>query len=1018
MKKMLLLAFLLAAPLYAQTTTYTGTVRDLTGSVVTSGRITWTLNAPGGVSIPGTGSFVATTVSCLINASGSPVASSDGVSPCVITNNSAMTPTGTSYTMCRQPYFVTPGSCFVTYANGGTVDVSTIVPTAATQPSYGVANTGSDNKWSGVQTFSSTVTAASVNSVVNAKMATSAQSAVNSAGATGRVLFPVTTYPLTASLSPLIGNTFDCLGSYGGTGASATPQGGIWQLNSGVAAYAFQYASLPSEIIGLMASNCIVDLTQDSSALGGYEMQGINYSLFQNMKTQLPATGSMVGVDFNGTTGNYWNTLVNHQVFAAANNSSGNTHIGYQFRNQGNSETLVGSLANQVDTPFVFNNSTANTVVGGGADSWGTNFAHFLSGASGNTIIGARAETNQSNTAGKTNIALLNFDSGTYNNEVFAPWSGSLSVLNAAAVIDNSNGSNNYEVKDTANNYHIKVTSSVGKNMAYGLNKIPSCYPNFQFGCFDVHGFIQTDAGILSTAPYQWQQWYTPIANSSFLPIAGTVTAIAQSSTTVTVTDSAFASYSAGDPVTIYTSPTDGCASWNGLTLTVASSGSGAWTATVGVSGSSSTGCTIASSFISQPSVTAFSIAAGVITFTQHNEWAAGESVSVQFPEGSPWTYLSGNYTVLSSPTTTAWTANVPLKTLTTINVNGSTIAAAHAGGTYFIYPPGTGVNITISGTGSGYSGNYTSNGIGAGALWNAACAPVSCASTGGTISVTGTSQLYTVSSQNLTSEPATATALPIQLWSVDPLGNVTYSPRMNGTTLSIGSPTKFTGSMSFAAASYTVGTASLPAGNSFIGPSAGHTFSWSASGLTGNRTYNAPDTNSGTISVGLASACANGGAVGYMDTSGIQHCVNQAYAGILTSGSTLWNPPATCSGATCNFFQGLAFIPKVTTPVTPWRAPAACTLRYFAPSAYINGTLDTASDTVTLQMYNATTSTAYTDTAVTVSFNAISNTPAPVTNSTDAVAANDKLVMEVILPTSWTTTPTSVFVAANFVCQ
>jgi predicted GH43/DUF377 family glycosyl hydrolase len=139
MKKLLILAALLGASvLSAQTTTYTGTVRDLTGAAVTSGKILFTLNAPSGGNIPGTGAFVATTVSCTINASGAPKSSADGTSACTITNNTALTPTGTSYQICIQPYFATPGSCYVTYATGGTVDISTLVPTPATMPSYGL----------------------------------------------------------------------------------------------------------------------------------------------------------------------------------------------------------------------------------------------------------------------------------------------------------------------------------------------------------------------------------------------------------------------------------------------------------------------------------------------------------------------------------------------------------------------------------------------------------------------------------------------------------------------------------------------------------------------------------------------------------------------------------------------------------------------------------------------------------------------------------------------------------------
>lgn len=152
------------------TTTYTGTIKDLTGATVTSGRITWTLNAPSGGNIPGTGAFVSTTVSCSINASGAPVSSSDGVSACVITNNTSLTPTGTSYTLCIQPYNVTPGSCYTTFATGGTVNISTLVPTPATQPNYGVASLSGNNTWSGTNTFNGDLTAISVNSLVNAAL--------------------------------------------------------------------------------------------------------------------------------------------------------------------------------------------------------------------------------------------------------------------------------------------------------------------------------------------------------------------------------------------------------------------------------------------------------------------------------------------------------------------------------------------------------------------------------------------------------------------------------------------------------------------------------------------------------------------------------------------------------------------------------------------------------------------------------------------------------------------------------
>lgn len=154
MKKLWFLVLLWgASAACAQTTTYVGTIKDLANNPATSGRVTWTTNAPSGGAIPGTGFFVGTTVSCTINASGVPKYSVDGTSACVIANNSSLTPTGTSYTLCFQPNYVTPGSCIVTFAIGGTVDISTLVPTPATQPSYGVASTANANTWTQPQTF-------------------------------------------------------------------------------------------------------------------------------------------------------------------------------------------------------------------------------------------------------------------------------------------------------------------------------------------------------------------------------------------------------------------------------------------------------------------------------------------------------------------------------------------------------------------------------------------------------------------------------------------------------------------------------------------------------------------------------------------------------------------------------------------------------------------------------------------------------------------------------------------------
>lgn len=131
------IGLLIAGAAFAQTTqTYTGTIRDLTGNPVTSGQVTFTLAPPTDSTIPGIGHFTPTAVNCNINADGTLSGYVAGIvsGACIVQANISLTPTGTSYRICEQPYFSTPGSCFFDYALGGTKDISSIAPTLSTGP--------------------------------------------------------------------------------------------------------------------------------------------------------------------------------------------------------------------------------------------------------------------------------------------------------------------------------------------------------------------------------------------------------------------------------------------------------------------------------------------------------------------------------------------------------------------------------------------------------------------------------------------------------------------------------------------------------------------------------------------------------------------------------------------------------------------------------------------------------------------------------------------------------------------
>lgn len=127
------LLFLLLVPVscFGQVTTWTGVIRDTSNAIVTSGKVNFTLAPSTDATIPGSSRFVATTTSCTINSDGT---LGIGTGACVTTMNTALSPTGTSYKICIQPYFAQPGSCFYGFAVLASQDITTQVPTPSTGP--------------------------------------------------------------------------------------------------------------------------------------------------------------------------------------------------------------------------------------------------------------------------------------------------------------------------------------------------------------------------------------------------------------------------------------------------------------------------------------------------------------------------------------------------------------------------------------------------------------------------------------------------------------------------------------------------------------------------------------------------------------------------------------------------------------------------------------------------------------------------------------------------------------------
>lgn len=146
-----------AAAFSQTTTTVTGTIKDLTGTAVTSGQVTFSLKPGLDTTISGAARFIPSTVTCSLTGAGL-VKALDGVSACTLVNNTALTPAGTSYQACIQAAFIAPGSCFNMYALGGTLDITTVVPTRTTSPAFTYVDLFSAQTVSGDKTFTGSTT--------------------------------------------------------------------------------------------------------------------------------------------------------------------------------------------------------------------------------------------------------------------------------------------------------------------------------------------------------------------------------------------------------------------------------------------------------------------------------------------------------------------------------------------------------------------------------------------------------------------------------------------------------------------------------------------------------------------------------------------------------------------------------------------------------------------------------------------------------------------------------------------
>jgi hypothetical protein len=314
---------------------------------------------------------------------------------------------------------------------------------------------------------------------------------LDAAGPGAKVNVPPGIFYISTPLAPASGQTIDCAGGdiIGQAGSIIRPRGSIWALHNP--------RSGSRALLSVTVRNCVFDLSNNPSALGAINLNGISQAKIYNQRIVLASTGSQIAIQFDGehwriNSASYWNDIFGADIYATGEQTQTNSHICLLFLNGANDNHVYGGSCQRAGIGIKLQSGDNNLIAGFGVDGWAMHCIELADDQSVrfNLFLHNRCETYQKSDQGdRTSIAVL-IGAHAADNQFFYPLL--FRTPGTVPLVDDSEGANTLFGVLNRDSTLVYELSSQYRGVLVGINKVPNSKAALQ-----ISGLVESDFGFV-----------------------------------------------------------------------------------------------------------------------------------------------------------------------------------------------------------------------------------------------------------------------------------------------------------------------------------------------------------------------------------------------------------------------------------------------------------------------------------------------------------------------------------------